>query len=354
MPARRLQPERGGGGAGGRWSQVAVVPHARRPGLRAAATSTRSPGPSVLSRGIVGDVGGRPVVASPMYKQHFAWTTAAVSRTPASPCATYPVRVVDERRRGGAGMTAVRARAGRGPAAGRVHRRRHRRPPRRRARRDAGAPRGAAVRARTAMRIVPLSDDTDLARDDTRPDRPTRPTIVVATTGIGFRGWVEAADGWGLGDALLAVLSARATLLARGPKARGAIRGAGLREAWSPRVRVVGRGAGVPAGRAASTGCGSRCSCTASRCPTSSSALRRGRRRRRRGAASTDGSRRRTCAAVDALIDAILAREVDTVTFTSAPAVEGLVAPRRGAGAARRGARRRCGRGRCWPAASGR
>ena len=57
--------------------------------------------------------------------------------------------------------------------------------------------------------------------------------IAVATTGIGFRGWVEAADGWGLGDALLDRLRS-ATLLARGPKARGAIRAAGLVDAWSP------------------------------------------------------------------------------------------------------------------------
>jgi uroporphyrinogen-III synthase len=56
---------------------------------------------------------------------------------------------------------------------------------------------------------------------------------VVVTTGVGFRGWTEAVDGWGLGDALTARLAA-ATILTRGPKARGAVRAAGLREAWSP------------------------------------------------------------------------------------------------------------------------
>src|SRR5205085_9308994 len=59
------------------------------------------------------------------------------------------------------------------------------------------------------------------------------PSVVVATTGVGFRGWMEAADGWGLGDALRTVLG-RADILARGPKAMGAIRAAGLRETWSP------------------------------------------------------------------------------------------------------------------------
>ena len=55
----------------------------------------------------------------------------------------------------------------------------------------------------------------------------------MATTAIGFRGWIEAADGWGLGEALLGRLGG-VELLARGPKVRGAIRAAGLTEAWSP------------------------------------------------------------------------------------------------------------------------
>jgi uroporphyrinogen-III synthase len=55
----------------------------------------------------------------------------------------------------------------------------------------------------------------------------------VATTGIGFRGWVEAADGWGIGEELIAALGA-GKLIARGPKARGAIRASGLADTWSP------------------------------------------------------------------------------------------------------------------------
>ncbi|MDT7711554.1 MAG: uroporphyrinogen-III synthase, partial [Pseudonocardiales bacterium] len=59
------------------------------------------------------------------------------------------------------------------------------------------------------------------------------PDVVVATTGIGFRGWMEAADGWGLGEPLVAQF-AKAELLVRGPKAKGAVRAAGLAEAWAP------------------------------------------------------------------------------------------------------------------------
>ncbi|MCV7082011.1 uroporphyrinogen-III synthase, partial [Mycolicibacterium insubricum] len=59
------------------------------------------------------------------------------------------------------------------------------------------------------------------------------PQLLIATTGIGFRGWIEAAEGWGQADALLAAL-AGARVISRGPKATGALRAAGLQEEWSP------------------------------------------------------------------------------------------------------------------------
>jgi nitrite reductase (NADH) small subunit len=52
-------------------------------------------GAAVLSRGLVGDLGGVPVVASPMHKQHFALTTGACVDDPAVSVAVYPVRVED-------------------------------------------------------------------------------------------------------------------------------------------------------------------------------------------------------------------------------------------------------------------
>lgn len=92
--------------------------------------------------------------------------------------------------------------------------------------------RGAQVVHGPAIRIIPLADDTGLrAATEELINHP--PDIVVVTTGIGFRGWVEAAHGWGLGDALLTALRG-ATLLSRGPKSRGAVRAAGLTDAWSP------------------------------------------------------------------------------------------------------------------------
>lgn len=92
--------------------------------------------------------------------------------------------------------------------------------------------RGAAVLHAPALRIVPLADDSEL-RAATGELLDKVPDTVIATTAVGFRGWIEAADGWGTGDRLLDVLRG-AELLARGPKVKGAIRGAGLTESWSP------------------------------------------------------------------------------------------------------------------------
>ncbi|MFH8870973.1 uroporphyrinogen-III synthase [Streptomyces griseus] len=92
--------------------------------------------------------------------------------------------------------------------------------------------RGAAVLHAPALRIVQLADDSELLAA-TRELIGHAPDVAVATTAIGFRGWIEAADGWGVGDALLKTLGG-VELLARGPKVKGAVRAAGLTETWSP------------------------------------------------------------------------------------------------------------------------
>jgi uroporphyrinogen-III synthase len=92
--------------------------------------------------------------------------------------------------------------------------------------------RGAHIMYGPAIRIVALADDTDL-RAATERCLAAPLDLVVGTTGVGFRGWLEAADAWGWAGTLTETLRA-ATILARGPKVRGAVRAAGLREAWSP------------------------------------------------------------------------------------------------------------------------
>ncbi|MGY1729628.1 uroporphyrinogen-III synthase [Geodermatophilus sp. SYSU D01062] len=90
--------------------------------------------------------------------------------------------------------------------------------------------RGARVVYAPAIRIVPLADDAELVAA-TEAVLAAPVDLVVATTGVGFRGWLEAADAW---DLPLVDHLRGARVLARGPKARGAIRGGGLVDAWSP------------------------------------------------------------------------------------------------------------------------
>ncbi|HET6735851.1 uroporphyrinogen-III synthase, partial [Mycobacterium sp.] len=92
--------------------------------------------------------------------------------------------------------------------------------------------RGATVTSAAAIAMVALPDDDELrAHTEALIDVP--PDIVIATTGIGFRGWVAAADGWGLANELIVALG-KARIVSRGPKATGALRAAGLPEEWSP------------------------------------------------------------------------------------------------------------------------
>ncbi|MGB3301631.1 uroporphyrinogen-III synthase [Gordonia sp. (in: high G+C Gram-positive bacteria)] len=92
--------------------------------------------------------------------------------------------------------------------------------------------RGARVTSAAAIEMVPLPDDPAL-RAGTEAVIASPPDLLIPTTGIGFRGWVEAADEWGLADELMAAFTG-ARIISRGPKVTGALRAAGLREEWSP------------------------------------------------------------------------------------------------------------------------
>ncbi|MFG3494443.1 uroporphyrinogen-III synthase [Streptomyces sp. NPDC047928] len=182
--------------------------------------------------------------------------------------------------------------------------------------------RGAAVLHAPALRIVPLADDAELLAA-TKDLIAEAPDIVVATTAIGFRGWVEAADGWGYGEKLLDAL--RATqVLARGPKVKGAVRAAGLTEEWSPgsdsMAEVLDRllDQGVDGHRVALQLHGEPL-------PGFVEALRDA------GADVVVVPVYRwmppeDLAPLDRLLDATVARTLDAVTFTSAPAAASLLA----------------------------
>jgi uroporphyrinogen-III synthase len=181
--------------------------------------------------------------------------------------------------------------------------------------------RGARVVTASAISIVPLVDDEAL-HAATQACIGLAPDLVIATTGFGFRGWLEAAEGWGLGDGLRAALGA-ARLVARGPKPCGAIRAAGLSEQWAATTEssdeILSRllDDGVAGRRIAVQQHGE---------PQAefTAALRAG------GAAVVEVPVYRwtlppDIAPVRKLVDQIIAGQIDAVTFTSAPAVKAFL-----------------------------
>ncbi len=91
---------------------------------------------------------------------------------------------------------------------------------------------GAEVCSAPAINMIALPDDDELHRH-TGALIAAPPDILVVHTGIGFRGWLAAAEGWGLANQLVTSLSS-VRIISRGPKGTGAVRAAGLHEEWSP------------------------------------------------------------------------------------------------------------------------
>lgn len=79
---------------GGR--QVAVF-HVDDGGSQVYAIANLDPksGASVMSRGLVGSLGGRLVIAAPIYKQHYDLRTGECLEMPELKVASYPARIAD-------------------------------------------------------------------------------------------------------------------------------------------------------------------------------------------------------------------------------------------------------------------
>lgn len=90
--------------------------------------------------------------------------------------------------------------------------------------------RGALIRHAPALTIVAHQHD-DLLIAMTRTLLKDPPDVVVLTTGIGLRGWMEAADAVGLAADLASMLRS-VRVIARGPKANGALQAAGVTPDW--------------------------------------------------------------------------------------------------------------------------
>jgi nitrite reductase (NADH) small subunit len=76
--------------------QIAVF-HVDDGGTRVFAIDNYDPNSeaAVLSRGLVGSIGERIVVASPIYKQHFDLQTGECLEAPEHSVRTYPARIAD-------------------------------------------------------------------------------------------------------------------------------------------------------------------------------------------------------------------------------------------------------------------
>lgn len=97
--------------------------------------------------------------------------------------------------------------------------------------------RGATVLHGPTMATAYLGDD-EMLRAATAAVVADPPAYLVATTGIGVRAWFEAAQAWGMSQALVAALTAT-RVVARGPKAAAAVQAVGL-TVWgrSPNERM--------------------------------------------------------------------------------------------------------------------
>ncbi|MGA0566295.1 uroporphyrinogen-III synthase [Rathayibacter sp. KR2-224] len=183
--------------------------------------------------------------------------------------------------------------------------------------------RGAYVLHAPTLRIAHAERDEPLI-EDTRRVIAAAPDVLLATTSYGIRRWFEVADAAGLGGELIRTLEAT-DILVRGPKARGAVRAAGLDDAgMSDKETTASLVDAVLADH-----------------PSASTVVVQlhgypdeQQLQRLRDAGRTvltvapyrwtdpEGGDERTAR----LIDAICTRQLDCVTFTSAPAVEALFA----------------------------
>ena len=182
--------------------------------------------------------------------------------------------------------------------------------------------RGAKVEWAAALSLEPNHVDLAELLAATRDVVSAPVDLFLATTGIGMKAWLDAATEAGLYDDLVAVLG-DSEILARGPKSVGVLRRHGLRELWSPEsecfedVLAHLRGRDLTGKRIVVQEHGQSLSMAAH-------ALRR------QGASVVTVPIYRVESADDPspmfhMIDLIADRELDAVTFTSAPAVAALM-----------------------------
>lgn len=89
---------------------------------------------------------------------------------------------------------------------------------------------GARVLHGPVIRTRPLEDDAEL-RVATESLLTHPPDLVIANTAIGMRAWLDAAESWSLGEGVAGML-ATVDIFARGPKAAGSLAPIGVGAVW--------------------------------------------------------------------------------------------------------------------------
>lgn len=193
---------------------------------------------------------------------------------------------------------------------------------------DAFERRGASVLHAPTLRVAHTQADDPII-DDTRAIIAQRPDVLLATTGYGVRRWFEVADAAGIADDLVEALRS-ATILVRGAKARGGIRAAGLNDSGISDVETT---------ESLVTKAIAECApgltiAVQLHGKTDEPQLDRLRANHRVLTVAPYRWTRIGSAdeRVQRLVDAICARQLDAVTFTSAPSVDALFAAAEGMG----------------------
>ncbi|WP_285114359.1 uroporphyrinogen-III synthase [Leifsonia sp. fls2-241-R2A-40a] len=187
---------------------------------------------------------------------------------------------------------------------------------------DAFERRGASVLHAPTVHMQHAADDAPVIADTARVIADG-PDVLLATTSYGMRRWFEVADAAGLGEDLHAALSGT-TILVRGPKARGAVRAAGLDDAGmsdeETTASLVSKVmAEFPSGITVAVQLHGQTD------ETQLERLRAAGNRVLTVAPYTWSVAEDTDERATRLVEAIAGRHLDCVTFTSAPAVDGLL-----------------------------
>lgn len=91
---------------------------------------------------------------------------------------------------------------------------------------------GAEVSLVPAIETISLTQDKELLQNS-RLCIDKEIDFAIISTGVGFKNWIYTLQQWGLKESLIGKLS-KAVVIPRGPKSRSSLRSLGIKESWMP------------------------------------------------------------------------------------------------------------------------